>query len=121
MKACKYINIKPARVGGLQNSLDINEVCRQVGIGCWVGGMMESDIGKAICTELAAIPNMVYSHDITPASINYPVSITKRALLMTQDKMLELSKEAGTPIKSDMDKMLQKVVQSASFGVCTEA
>ena len=121
MKACKYINIKPARVGGLQNSLDINEICRQAGIGCWVGGMMESDIGKAICTELDAIPNMVYSHDITPASINYPATITKRALLMTPDKKLELSKEAGTPIKPDMDKMLQKVVQSAAFGVCTEA
>ena len=121
MKACKYINIKPARVGGLQNSLDINEICRQAGIGCWVGGMMESDIGKAICTELAAIPNMVYSHDITPASISYPVSITKRALLMTPDKKLELSKEAGTPVKPDMDKMLQKVVQSAAFGVCAEA
>ena len=121
MKACKYINIKPARVGGLQNSLDINEICRQAGIGCWVGGMMESDIGKAICTELAAIPNMVYSHDITPASISYPVTITKRALLMTSDKMLELSKEAGTPVKPDMDKMLQKVAQSAAFGVCAEA
>ncbi len=120
MKACKYINIKPARVGGLQNSLDINEICRQAGIGCWVGGMMESDIGKAICTELAAIPNMVYSHDITPATISYPFSITKRALTMTADKRLELAKENGTPIKPDLEKMLQKVVLSEKFGVCTE-
>ena len=120
MKACKYINIKPARVGGLQNSLDINEICRQAGIGCWVGGMMESDIGKAICTELAAIPNMVYSHDITPAAINYPFTITKRVLTMTPDKKLELATETGAPVKPDMDKMLQKVTQSAKFGVCAE-
>ena len=40
---------------------------------------------------------------------------------MTSDKMLELSKEAGTPVKPDMDKMLQKVAQSAAFGVCAEA
>ena len=120
MKACKYINIKPARVGGLQNSLDINEICRQAGIGCWVGGMMESDIGKAICTELAAIPNMVYSHDITPAAINYPFTITKRLLTMTPDKKLDLATETGAPVKPDMDKMLQKVTQSAKFGVCAE-
>lgn len=120
MKACKYINIKPARVGGLQNSLDINEICRQAGIGCWVGGMMESDIGKAICTELAAIPNMVYSHDITPASINYPFTITKRVLTMTPDKKLELATETGAPVKPDMDKLLQKATQSAKFGVCAE-
>ena len=115
MKACKYINIKPARVGGLQNSLDINEICRQAGIGCWVGGMMESDIGKAICTELAAIPNMVYSHDITPASINYPFTITQRPLMMTADKMLELATEPGTPILPDPEKMMKKVTCAETF------
>ena len=118
--ACKYINIKPARVGGLQNSLDINEICRQAGIGCWVGGMMESDIGKAICTELAAIPNMVYSHDITPASLNYPFTITKRILTMTPDKKLDLAAETGAPVKPDMERMLQKVTMTAKFGVCEE-
>ena len=121
LKACGYINIKPARVGGLQNSLDINEICRQAGIGCWVGGMMESDIGKAICTELAAIPNMVYSHDITPATLNYPFTITKRTLTMTPDKMLELATENGAPVKPDMEKMLQRVTRVAKFGVCKEA
>ena len=120
MKGCKYINIKPARVGGLQNSLDINEICRQAGIGCWVGGMMESDVGKAICTELAAIPNMVYSHDITPANLNYPFTITKRELVMDEKRMLALATEAGAPVKPDLEKMLQRVNDSAKFGVCQE-
>lgn len=120
MKACKYINIKPARVGGLQNSLDINEISRQAGIGCWVGGMMESDVGKAICAELAAIPNMVYSHDITPANLNYPFTITKRELVMDDKRMLTLSTETGAPVKPDMEKMLQRVADQVKFGVCRE-
>ena len=120
MKACKYINIKPARVGGLQNSLDINEICRQAGIGCWVGGMMESDVGKAICTELAAIPNMVYSHDITPANLNYPFTITQRELVMDENRMLALATEAGTPVKPVVEKMLQRVNDQAKFGICQE-
>ena len=120
MKACKYINIKPARVGGLQNSLDINEICRQAGIGCWVGGMMESDVGKAICTELAAIPNMVYSHDITPANLNYPFTITQRELVMDENRMLALATETGTPVKPIVEKMLQRVNDQAKFGICQE-
>ena len=120
MKACKYINIKPARVGGLQNSLDINEICRQAGIGCWVGGMMESDVGKAICTELAAIPNMVYSHDITPANLNYPFTITQRELVMDENRMLALATETGTPVKPVVEKMLQRVNDQAKFGICQE-
>jgi len=118
MQACRYINIKPARVGGLQNALEINELCRQAGIGCWVGGMLESDLGKGICTELAAIPNMVYSHDVTPSYLNYPFSITRRELTMTPDKMLELAREPGTPVKPDMEKMLQRVTLSETFGSC---
>ena len=120
MKACKYINIKPARVGGLQNSLDINEICRQAGIGCWVGGMLESDVGKAICTELAAIPNMTYSHDITPANLNYPFTITKRELAMDEKRMLTLATETGTPVKPDVEKMMQRVNDYAKFGICQE-
>lgn len=115
MKACKYINIKPCRVGGLQNSLDINDICRQAGMGCWVGGMMESDIGKGICTELAAIPNMVYSHDVTPSTGNYPFGITKRELVLTPDKYLNLSTEPGAPIKPDLERMMTRVTDSARF------
>jgi L-alanine-DL-glutamate epimerase and related enzymes of enolase superfamily len=70
--ACGFINIKPARVGGLAHSLEINRMCRQAGVGCWVGGMMESDVGKSICVELAAVDNMIYPHDITPEKDNYP-------------------------------------------------
>ena len=107
-------------MGGLQNSLDINEICRQAGIGCWVGGMMESDVGKAICTELAAIPNMVYSHDITPANLNYPFTITQRELVMDENRMLALATETGTPVKPVVEKMLQRVNDQAKFGICQE-
>lgn len=121
MQACRYINIKPARVGGLQNSLDINDICRQAGIGCWVGGMLESDIGKGICTELAAIPNMVYSHDVTPSTGNYPFGITTRELELTPDKYLTLSTETGAPVKPDVQKMLTRTVEVARFGSCAQA
>jgi len=110
--ACRYINIKPARVGGLQNALDINTVCTQAGIGCWVGGMLESDVGKAICTEVAALPNMVYSHDITPSVFNYPEIITSSVLEETPAHTIRCSCIPGTPIVPDMEKFMKKVVVS---------
>ncbi len=110
--ACRYINIKPARVGGLQNSIDINTICSQAGIGCWVGGMMESDVGKAICTELAALPNMVYPHDVTPSVCNYPEIITSSVLTETPQHTIRCSQNVGTPIVPDMAKFQKKVVAS---------
>ena len=107
--ACGYVNIKPARVGGLANSIEINRLCKQAGVGCWVGGMLESDVGKAICVELAAMDNMVYPHDITPEKDSYREVISERALEYAEPWKLKVSRQCGTPIKPDMQKMSAKV------------
>ena len=44
-----------ARVGGLTESRLIQSRCADHGIPCWVGGMLESAIGGAICVELATL------------------------------------------------------------------
>lgn len=116
MKACGCINIKPPRVGGLQNSLDINEICRQAGIGCWIGGMMEGDIGKGICTELAALPYMTYPHDITPAVLSYPDRYTTRDIHINPDCTLDTADCCGSPVKPDLKKMREKTLRTAAFG-----
>ena len=106
--ACGFVNIKPARVGGLAHSLEINRLCKQAGVGCWVGGMMESDVGKGICVELAAMDNMVYPNDITPETDNYPEPIAVRPLEHVAPWKLPVAQTPGTPIKPDMEKMLAK-------------
>ena len=69
--ACKYINIKPGRVGGITNSLKINEISEDAGIPVWIGGMLESALGVAICIELATLDNFTYPGDLFPSSRFY--------------------------------------------------
>ena len=69
--SCKVVNIKIARVGGLSASRDIQSLCAEHGIPCWVGGMLESAVGGAICAELATLPNFTYPGDIFPSSYFY--------------------------------------------------
>ena len=40
--SCKWVNIKPGRVGGLTVAVKIHNLCKAQGVGCWVGGMLES-------------------------------------------------------------------------------
>ena len=75
--ACGYVNIKPGRVGGLQNALDIHDLARDHGIPAWVGGMLESSLGKGINVELATLENFVYPNDIAPSSRNIREDITE--------------------------------------------
>ncbi|MCH7594858.1 MAG: o-succinylbenzoate synthase, partial [Chloroflexi bacterium] len=69
--AASYINIKPGRVGGLANSVAIHDVCRDAGVPVWIGGMLESALGAAICVELATLPNFTYPGDLFPSSRFY--------------------------------------------------
>jgi hypothetical protein len=41
INACKWVNLKVGRVGGLTNALAIHNYCLDHGIPCWVGGMLE--------------------------------------------------------------------------------
>ncbi|MCP4642804.1 MAG: o-succinylbenzoate synthase [bacterium] len=64
--ACKWVNIKPGRVGGITNALAIHDLCRDAGVPCWIGGMLESAIGASHCLALATLPNIHYPSDIFP-------------------------------------------------------
>ncbi len=69
--SCRYVNIKPGRVGGLTNAVAIHDLCRDAGVPCWVGGMLESSTGSAHCTALAMLDNFTYPADIFPSSRFY--------------------------------------------------
>jgi o-succinylbenzoate synthase len=64
--SCRWVNIKPGRVGGLAPAVDIHDVCRDAGVGCWVGGMLESALGAGFCAVLAGLPGITYPSDIFP-------------------------------------------------------
>lgn len=69
--ACRYVNIKPGRVGGLTNAVAILDLCRSQGVPCWVGGMLESAVGAAHCIALATLPGFTYPADIFPSRTYY--------------------------------------------------
>ncbi len=81
--ACKYINIKPWRTGGLSNSLAVHDMARDAGIPVWLGGMIESGVGIAIGIELATLGNFTYPGDITPSSRFFERDLADQPVAMT--------------------------------------
>jgi len=45
--ACRIINIKPGRVGGYLEARRIHDLCASFGLPVWMGGMLETGIGRA--------------------------------------------------------------------------
>ena len=77
LKSCGYINVKPPRVGGLTNAIAIHDLARDAGVPCWVGGMIESSTGAAVCAALAMLDNFSYPADIFASSRFYRDDIAR--------------------------------------------
>ncbi len=68
--ACRIINIKPGRVGGLAEARRIHDIAARAGIPVWCGGMLETGVGRAHNVALASLPNFRLPGD-TSASGRY--------------------------------------------------
>jgi O-succinylbenzoate synthase len=63
--ACKIINIKLGRVGGLTVARRIHDLCQERGIPVWCGGMLESGIGRAHNIALSTLANFTLPGDVS--------------------------------------------------------
>ena len=65
IEACRIINIKPGRVGGLSSAKAIHDLCVEHNVPVWCGGMLESGVGRAHNVALAALPGFTLPGDIS--------------------------------------------------------
>jgi o-succinylbenzoate synthase len=67
LKSCKYVSLKPGRVGGLTPAVAIHDVCHEHCTPCYVGAMPQSAIGGRTGFALAAKDNCTYPADFFPS------------------------------------------------------
>jgi o-succinylbenzoate synthase len=67
LRSCKYVNLKPGRVGGLTTAVAIHDLCHENCTPCYVGAMPQSAIGSRIGFALAAKDNCTYPADFFPS------------------------------------------------------
>lgn len=75
--ACSVINVKPSRVGGFHAATAILRLCAENGIDAWVGGMLESGIGRAGCLALATHPACTMTADLSASSRYFESDVTQ--------------------------------------------
>ena len=94
MGACKIINIKAGRVGGLSQGIAIHELCHAQNVPVWCGGMLETGVGRAHNIHVATMPGFVYPGDTASASRTYARDITEQQLEATEGIMPPRNTEA---------------------------
>lgn len=101
MEACKIINIKPARVGGLSQGAAIHDYCYDRNVPVWCGGMLETGIGRASNLALASLPGFVLPGDISASDRYYERDITHERFVLNSDSTITVPEKPGLGVTID--------------------
>ena len=93
--SCRVVNVKPGRVGGVRQSIEINNYCRSVNIPIWIGGMLETGIGRGFQVALAALDNVKYPNDIGASSRYYHEDIVEPPWSLNKDGTISVPNRPG--------------------------
>jgi len=113
--ACKIINIKPVRVGGLLESKKIHDLGEKHHVGVWCGGMLETTIGRAFNIAIASLPNYIYPADMSSVAEFYADDLT-RTTFTTDNGYVDVSEEVGLGYEVDEEKIERYTVEKCVLG-----
>jgi o-succinylbenzoate synthase len=106
--ACRIVNIKQGRVGGVPEARRVHDVCHHWGVPVWCGGMLETGVGRATNLALAAMPGFTLPGDTSPSSRYFPEDLTE-GFTMDADGTMAVPSAPGIGVVPD----------PARLGACT--
>ena len=107
--ACRIINVKLGRVGGLAEALRIHDLAREAGVPLWVGGMLETGIGRAANVALASLPGFTLPGD-TSASDRYFDHDLTEPFVVDADGTMEVPDGPGLGVAPLPDRLEAAVI-----------
>ena len=95
MNACKIINIKAGRLGGLSQGVMVHDMCKEINMPVWCGGMLETGIGRASNLALSSLPNFILPSDVSASDRYYKQDITNERFVLNSDSTINVPTGAG--------------------------
>ena len=118
LNACRIINIKPGRVGGLHDGRAIHNLSLERGKPVWIGGMDETGIGRAANIALASLPGVTLHSDISASKRYYRQDIAEPLFVLNPDSTINVPTAPGIGVTILADQLeaytQRKTVVSAS-------
>jgi O-succinylbenzoate synthase len=93
--ACRIVNIKLGRVGGLAEARRLEQVCREAGVPVWCGGMLEAGIGRAHNIALSTLEGFTLPGDVSASSRYWKEDIIEPAVTVSSRGTITAPEDAG--------------------------
>jgi O-succinylbenzoate synthase len=112
MGACRVINIKAGRVGGITEGVAIHNLCLGHDIPVWCGGMLETGVGRAANLALASLKGFSLPGDISATERYYFEDITREVFTLNPDSTVTVPTGPGLGVTLNKD-ALERYTQSS--------
>lgn len=109
LRAGAVVNVKPARCGGPLGAVAVVERARSLGLRWFVGGMLETGVGRAAALAVAALPDGALPTDLGPSDAYFDLDLTEPIELDGQGHVL-VPTGPGIGVRPDRDRLEAAVV-----------
>jgi O-succinylbenzoate synthase len=113
LAACRVINIKQARVGGLAEAVAVHDLCRARGVPVWCGGMLETGPGRAANLALASLPNFALPGDISASDRYFEEDLIDPPVVLNDDGTITVPTGVGLGVNVVPERVERHAVRHA--------
>ena len=106
--ACRVINVKLGRVGGLREAVAIHDLARAADVPLWIGGMLETGVGRAANVALASLPGVTLPGDTSGSDRYFDRDLTE-PFVVEADGTMRVPDGPGigvTPLEDVLDEVV---------------
>jgi O-succinylbenzoate synthase len=112
--ACRIINIKVSRVGGLLEAKRIHDYCLGRGVPVWCGGMHEFGIGRAANVAISSLPGFTLPGDVSGSDKYYREDLVDPPILAHQG-VVTVSDRPGLGVEPVEDRIRRQTLRELTL------
>jgi O-succinylbenzoate synthase len=112
--ACRIVNVKPGRVGGYLDAKRLHDLCVAHDAPAWVGGMLETGLGRAANLALAALPGFTLPGDLSASDRYWTKDLTDPFVL--DEGQLAVPRGPGIGVAPDPEVLARSTTWSEQLG-----
>ena len=103
--AIGILNLKPARVGGFTECLEIYRICVEHDLPLWIGGMLETGVGRAANVAFASLPAVNLPSDISATDRYFASDISEPPFVLGAGSTLAAPDGYGIGVMMQRDRL----------------
>jgi O-succinylbenzoate synthase len=112
ISACRVINVKQGRVGGLLESMRIAHYAAGHGVGVWSGGMDETGIGRAVNIHLQTAEGFTLPGDTSETANYFDEDIIDEPVVLGADGFIDIPKGSGIGARIAPARVLKRTIRA---------